>query len=317
MHSLKLFTDVDTGIDDALALVYLGMAQRKGQVKLVGCSTVAGNVSVKQTTINTLRMWEWLKLSIPVAAGAAKPLINPLNTASFIHGNDGLGNSELGPPTSQKLPETAANFILRISREQKGELTLLTTGPLTNIALALMIDPELSNRLKKIVVMGGAATEGNVSAVSEANFANDPEAARIVLNCGTPLTLVSLDVTHQIYLEKNDLEEIEELDNERSRFLIKIIRFISDAYEYVSGWNRCVLHDPLAAGVALEPQLVRTELRHVDIELRGELTRGMSVVDRRGRNPLGEPNVNVAMEVDAKRFKKIFLDSLFFWARDG
>ena len=114
MSSLSLFADVDTGIDDALALVHLGMAQGAGVVEVLGCSTVAGNTDVEQTTRNTLRMWEWLKLPVPVASGAAKPLINPLSTAPLIHGDDGLGKSELGQPQSRKVSETAADFLLRI-----------------------------------------------------------------------------------------------------------------------------------------------------------------------------------------------------------
>ena len=253
----------------------------------------------------------------PVASGATKPLINPLNTAPLIHGDGELVNSGLGQPQSRKVSETATDFLLRISHEQKGKLTLLTTGPLTNIALALLHDPGLLGRLDKIVVMGGAAADGNVSAVAEANFANDPEATRVVLNCFPPLTMVGLDVTHQVYIEEKDLEEFREMDNERSRFLIRIIRFISGTLESLSGWSRCMLHDPLAAGVAMVPELVRTELRHVDIELRSELTRGMSIVDQRGLTSLGEPNVEVALEVDTTHFKKTFMESLHSWAREG
>ena len=132
---------------------------------------------------------------VQVAFGVTKPLINPLSTAPLIHGQDGLDNSGLVQPQSRKVSETAADFLLRISHEHKGKLTLLTTGPLTNITLALLRDPGLSVRLERIVVMGGAAADGNVSAVAEANFANDPEAARAVLSCGAPLTVVGLDVT--------------------------------------------------------------------------------------------------------------------------
>lgn len=311
---MKLMVDVDTGIDDALALVYLAHLQSQGKVRILGSSTVGGNVDVAQTTQNTLRMWEMLGLEVPVAPGATKPLMAELNPAPYVHGDDGLGNTHLPPPRRESAPESADQMLLRLSEEHAGELTLLTTAPLTNIALALLRDPGLAKRLQRIVVMGGAVFTGNVTPVAEANIANDPEAAQIVFECGAPITLVGLDVTHQTYLEEPDLAPLEALENERSRFLLQIIRFISNAYEELSGWNRCVLHDPLAAAVAVHPELVHTERRHVSVETRGEWTRGMTVVDRRGRAPLGEANLDVALEVQAARFKAEFLESLLAWA---
>ena len=313
----KLLLDADTGIDDALALFYLAHAQKQGQIEILGSTTVGGNVEVRQTTLNTLKIWEMLELDIPVAAGAKKPLMVPLNTAPFVHGDDGLGNTFL--PAPQKFPsaESAADMILRLSHEYSGELTLLTTAPLTNIAVALLRDPGLAKRILNVVIMGGAVFTGNISAVAEANIANDPEAARIVFRSGMEMTLVGLDVTHEVYWEKEDLRALVKIGNERSGFLLQIIDFISSAYESLSGWKRCVLHDPLAAGVCLFPDLVKTEKRYVDVELTGELTRGMTVVDRRGRTPLGEENMLVALEVDAARFKTQLMESLLVWAQEG
>ena len=312
---IKLLLDVDTGIDDALALFYLADAQKQGQLKILASTTVGGNVEVAQTTTNTLKVWEMLELDIPVASGAESPLQAPLNTAPFVHGDDGLGNSFLPPPKRFPVDESAVDMILRFSHEYSGELTLLTTAPLTNIAEAILLDPSISERIRKLVIMGGAVFTGNVSAVAEANIANDPEAARIVFSSGMDMTLIGLDVTHEVYWEESDLEPLININNERSTFLLQIIRFISEAYESLSGWRRCVLHDPLAAGVCLFPDLVKTEKRYVDVELKGELTRGMTVVDRRGRTPLGEVNMNVALEVDAERFKNQLMQSLLVWAK--
>ena len=314
---INLLLDVDTGIDDALALFYLADAQKRGQLKILGSTTVGGNVEVGQTTLNTLKVWEMLELEIPVASGAESPLQVPLNTAPFVHGEDGLGNSFLSPPKKLPVDESAADMIFRLSHEYSGELTLLTTAPLTNIAMALLRDPGLAGRIRKLVIMGGAVFTGNVSAVAEANIANDPEAARIVFRSGIEMTLVGLDVTHEVYWEEADLEPLIKISNERSTFLLQIIRFISGAYESLSGWRDCVLHDPLAAGVCLFPDLVKTEKRYVDVELNGELTRGMTVVDRRGRTPLGEENMQVALEVDAERFKKQLMQSLLVWVQEG
>ena len=314
---INLLLDVDTGIDDALALFYLADAQKQGLLKILGSTTVGGNVEVAQTTLNTLKVWEMLELEIPVASGAESPLQAPLNAAPFVHGDDGLGNTFLTPPKRLPVDESAADMILRLSHEYSGELTLLTTAPLTNIAVALLRDPDLADRIRKLVIMGGAVFTGNVTAVAEANIANDPEAAQIVFRSGMEMTLVGLDVTHEVYWEEADLEPLIKINNERSAFLLQIIRFISGAYESLSSWRRCVLHDPLAAGVCLFPDLVKTEKRYVDVELNGELTRGMTVVDRRGRTPLGEDNMQVALEVDAERFKKQLMQSLLVWVQEG
>ena len=314
---IKLLLDVDTGIDDALALFYLAEAQKKGEIEILGSTTVGGNVEVSQTTLNTLKIWEMLDLDVPVAAGAQQPLMVALNPAPYVHGDDGLGNTFLPPPKKLPAEESATEMILRLSHEYAGELTLLTTAPLTNIAVALLQDPDLAKRLRKVVIMGGAVFTGNVSAVAEANIANDPEAARIVFRSGMEMTLVGLDVTHEVYWEEQDLQALVKIANERSAFLLQIIDFISTAYESLSGWKRCVLHDPLAAGVCLFPDLVKTEKRFVDVELNGELTRGMTVVDRRGRTPLGEEKMQVALEVDAERFKTQLMESLLAWAREG
>jgi purine nucleosidase len=314
---IKLLLDVDTGIDDALALFYLAAAQRRGEIEILGSTTVGGNVEVAQTTLNTLKIWEMLELDIPVASGAKQPLMVALNPAPYVHGDDGLGNTFLPAPKKLPAKESATEMILRLSHEYAGELTLLTTAPLTNIAVALLQDPDLAKRLRKVVIMGGAVFTGNVSAVAEANIANDPEAARIVFRSGMEMTLVGLDVTHEVNWEEQDLQALVKIANERSAFLLQIIDFISTAYESLSGWKRCVLHDPLAAGVCLFPDLVKTEKRFVDVELNGELTRGMTVVDRRGRTPLGEENMQVALEVDAERFKTQLMESLLAWAREG
>ena len=308
---------MDTGIDDALALFYLAHAQKKGEIEILGCTTVGGNVEVAQTTLNTLKIWEMLELDIPVAAGAKKPMKAHLNPAPYVHGDDGLGNTFLPTPKKSPSEESATEMIIRLSHEYAGELTLLTTAPLTNIAEALLKDPDLTKRICKVVIMGGAVFTGNVSAVVEANIANDPEAARIVFHSGMEMTMIGLDVTHEVYWEEHDLQALVKIANERSAFLLQIISFISTAYESLSGWKRCVLHDPLAAGVSIFPDLVKTEKYYVDVELNGKLTRGMTVVDRRGSTPLGEGNMLVALEVDADRFKDQLMESLLAWARKG
>ena len=223
---IKLLVDVDTGIDDALALFYLSFAQEQGLVKILGSTTVGGNVEVEQTTQNTLKIWEMIGLDVSVAKGAQKPLEASLNTAPFVHGDDGLGNTFL--PITKKLPskESAVQMILRLSREYQGQISILTTAPLTNIAEAIKLDPGLAKRINRLVIMGGGVFTGNVSSVAEANIANDPEAARIVFRSGMDMTMVGLDVTHKVYFEEKDLSPLKKIGSSRADFLLKIIHYI-------------------------------------------------------------------------------------------
>ena len=314
---MKVLLDADTGVDDALGILYLAHAQHKGLVEVVASGTVGGNIHVDLSTRNTLRLLELVGLDIPVAPGANKPLLAPLHEAKHVHGDDGLANTNLEPPTRQPTTEHAVDQIIRLSHEYPGQLTLLAFGPLTNLGIAFVRDPHLAERIERVILMGGCVTGGNVTPVAEANIANDPEAARMVFTSRVPITMIGLDVTHQTCLLEEDLQPLEDLDNERSRFVVQLMRFMLEAYHELGHEPPiCVLHDPLSAGVCVHPDLVRTEKYHVEVETRGQFTRGMTIADRRPR-PAHEPTVDVAVEVDHKRFVTDFLDSILWWARRG
>ncbi|MEI8189952.1 MAG: nucleoside hydrolase [candidate division NC10 bacterium] len=207
MRKQPIFLDVDTGVDDALAII---LALRSPEFSLQGISTVSGNVSLAQATANTLTVLDILDAPpIPVAAGAAAPLFGPVITAGEVHGDDGLGDvTRAFPPTRRRAAEDAAGLLLEAIRRFPEELTLIATAPLTNLALAIRRDPETMRRLRKLIVMGGAIrVPGNVGPVSEFNFAADPEAAAIVLGAGLSLTLVPLDVTERVTLTRRLVEE--------------------------------------------------------------------------------------------------------------
>lgn len=314
---MKVLLDADTGVDDALGILYLAHAHHQGRVEVVASGTVGGNIHVDLSTRNTLRLWELVGLDIPVARGANKPLLAPLHEAKHVHGDDGLANTNLDPPRAQATGEHAVDQIIRLSHEYAGELTLLAFGPLTNLGIAFVQDPYLAGRIKRVVLMGGAITSGNVTPVAEANIANDPEAARMVYTSGAPITMVGLGVTHQTYLQEKDLEPLEKLDNQRARFVLQLVRFMMNAY-YRLGHEQpiCVLHDPLSAGVCVDPDLVRTQRLHVEVETHGQFTRGMTVADRRPR-PAHDPTVDVAVELEAQRFVKEFMEALLWWAQEG
>ena len=298
--------DVDTGVDDALAIM---LALRSPELQVAGILTVSGNVHVSQCTANTLTVLDLLHApAIPVAAGAAAPLARPGITADDVHGRDGLGGiAGRFPPSRRPVTPDAVGFLLDAIRRQPGQLTLIATAPLTNIALAIEKDIQTMRRLRALIVMGGAVrVPGNVGPVSEFNFAVDPEAAAIVLQAGLPLTLVPLDVTERVVLTREALEGAQPVG--RLHAVATEITATTMAFHRNRGEPEgIVLHDPLAVGVVIDPSLARREPMALAVETRGALTAGMAVVDlRRGRRPA--PTAEVCVEVEAKRFLDLFTE---------
>ncbi len=322
---LKIILDVDTGADDALAIL---LAVGSPEVELLGCTTVAGNVPVDQTTHNTLAVLEITgRKDVPVARGAAHPLTRRLTTATFFHGPKGLGQAEVPTPENQPLTQAAPAFLVEMANKYQSELIVVATGPLTNLALALLIDPAFGRKLKKLVIMGGAVRcPGNITPAAEANFYNDPEAAQAVLQSGANIILVGLDVTGRTVLAWSELAHLDEDPANLKpgpRLALDILRFYCLTHGVGGGAH---LHDPLALGIAIWPDLVQTEKMQVEVETAGKLTRGLSLgFNRIARDKLvnmGEyddavgveyayvANAEVCLEVDAPRFIKIFRERL-------
>lgn len=305
--------DVDTGIDDALAILY---ALRSPEARVVACGTVRGNVSSDQAAVNTLRVLEVAgHPSIPVAVGCDHPLIEPQSSAGWVHGDDGLGNTEQPAPRGKPTGEHAVDQMLRLTREHPGEITIVAVGPLTNLATALAKDPSFAERVGRVVIMGGTvAAPGNIGPATEANIRHDPEAAKSVFAAGWPLTMVGLDVTMQTFLTAAMADELRRSDDEVARFAAEISDFYLGAYERFLGERKCALHDPLAVAAALNLPILTTEKMYVEVETEGNYTRGMTVGDRRILiNPemtVAEPNVDVALHVDAPKFERNLMDRL-------
>lgn len=300
---------MDTGIDDALALI---LALRLGELQVEAVTTVAGNVEVELATANTLRVLELAgRADIPVAQGAGKPLLRPLRTAREVHGEDGLGNTHLPPPKGQPVAQHAWELVASTVLAAPGQISLVATGPQTNLALALLNEPGVARAIKEIVFMGGAACcPGNTTPRSEFNIATDPEAARIVLRSGIPITMVGLDVTEKCLLSQRMLDEIGHRDP-----LLRFVRAITGhclAFHRGLGMEGMPLHDPLAVAVAADESLVETRLAHVDVETAGELTLGETVVDlRAGKGAAGADRpAKVCLGVDSARFLAQFMAAL-------
>ncbi|MET9628132.1 nucleoside hydrolase [Lentzea sp. NPDC006480] len=306
---MRIIVDADPGIDDALALYYL---RAHPDTEIVAIGTVHGNVPVEQSTANALRLTERLGIKAPVAKGAARPLAQPLMTAEDVHGEDGLGGHAGDDPTTTHTNESAAEQLARLARANPGELNLLAIGPLTNVALALQIEPHLPRLLDKVVVMGGALNvPGNITSYAEANFWHDPEAADLVLQAGfEDLTIVGLDVTMASHAPGEWLEALPETNYAR-----QILGFYADFYGSFLGRTGFVPHDPLAAAILLDPDLATYREDRFAIELTGRYTRGALVADQRflaEGSPFGR---DIAIERTKARYAvtaqhEIFLDQL-------
>ncbi|GAA0331476.1 nucleoside hydrolase [Actinoallomurus spadix] len=309
----KILLDCDTGIDDAITLLYLAHLAKAGEVELVAVGTVHGNVAPEAGALNTLRVLERAGLpGVPVAVGAVRPMAQAVEYASDWHGKDGLGDTDLPAPAGRPIETTAPEQIIRLGRERPGELTLLAVGPLTNLAIALLLEPSLPTMFREVVVMGGAFDhQGNITSHAEANIWHDPEAAELVFSAGWPVTLVPLDATHPTAVDGAWLDRLAAADSEIARFAARILEFYTTAYTASLGTRGAVIHDALAAMLAVDPSLGEYAERPVRVELRGERTRGTTLWDRRSYADEGDrPVVKVAVGSDVAAFQERLLRAL-------
>lgn len=330
-----LILDVDTGVDDSLALLY---AAASDDADLLAVTCVSGNVEARQVAINTRAVLELAgRTDVEVALGREVPLIRPLETTPETHGPQGIGHAELPPPSRALSERHAVDLILDEVRRRPGEITLVTLGPLTNLALAVMREPALPRLLKGYTLMGGAfGVSGNTTPTTEWNIHCDPDAAAIVFRAWTaaigldpsirrPLAL-GLDVTEQARIMPDDVVRLAHLAGSRPddsialargedpmhatrsvagnpvvRFVADALRFYMEFHARYDGFYGAFIHDPLAVAAALDRSLVTTEALYVDVETRGELTGGMTVADRR-RLTGKPPNLDVAVSADVATF---------------
>jgi len=275
----KFLVDTDTASDDAVALI---MALRSPDVEVVGITTVAGNVGVRQSSRNALYTVELCGSRVPVFTGAEKPLKRPHQCADWFHGKDGLGDHGYAAPRRE--PEKLAGWeaIIQLAEANPG-LVMVTMGPLTNVALALQKKPEIAGKVGRCVVMGGApCCEGNVTPAAEYNIWCDPEAARIVARSGMPVEMVGWHLCRgEAALNLKDIERVLALGTPVAKFAIECNSRAQEAYFVQTGEHGISLPDPVAMTVALERAVVTSESEHYwDVEIESELTRGMTVVDR-------------------------------------
>jgi purine nucleosidase len=321
---IPLILDVDTGVDDALALLYAAATPR---VELVGATAVMGNVTVDTAVTNTLAVLELVGLSrVEVARGASQPSVRDHEPFPVVHGERGLGDAILPAPKAAASSRPAAEFIVDTARARPGEVLLVATGPLTNVAVALTIDPDLPDLLRGFALMGGSyARGGNATPAAEANTWVDPEAAQAVFlgfsgrESEKLPRCIGLDVTERVQLSRADLEAIvaPAPDSPVGRFLSDSVPFYIEFYERTRNYGGACMHDPLALALALDPLMASWTTTRVEVEADGRWTRGMTVTDLDGIRhspwPVGwEPQENavVALDVDAPAFMTSFIDRL-------
>lgn len=303
---MKIILDCDTGIDDAVAIAY---ALASPEAEVLGIGSVFGNVETPLATENTLKVLAAAgRPELPVAEGAHRPLLRAAEYAKFVHGEDGLGNTNKPPSGLAKTGEHAADQIIRLAREHPGEVVLVPVGRLTNLALAVLKDPELPGLVREVVLMGGAAAEaGNVGSVAEANIHGDPEAAQVVFETPWKLTVAPLDITMHTLLLDEHMERLRE-GGPLARWVAEVVEFYFEFYSQSLGRRACAMHDAVAVGLALgqiEPRVAHT--LPVSVVTQDGPALGQTVIDRR---PLTMPgsfgaegaHADVVMEIDGAAF---------------
>ena len=291
--------DCDPGHDDMVAIL---LAAAHPRIDLLAITTVAGNGTLERTTYNARAICGLAGIrGVPVAAGASGPLVGTLRTAPHVHGESALEGAELGGAEVPLAGEHAVDLMARLLREAPAPVTLVPTGPLTNVALLLRTRPELAERVREIVLMGGSTDGGNIQPLAEFNIHVDPEAADVVFSSGLPVTMCGLNVTHQALATEAVLERLRALGTPLADTVVRLLGFFRDRYRDIWGLPAPPVHDPVAVARVIDPELVRCEEAHVAVELHGTHTRGATVCDRFGVTGR-TPNAGVAVELNAPAF---------------
>ena len=300
--STPIVIDCDPGHDDAIAIL---LALASPELELRGLTTVSGNQTLAKTTANALRVLEHAgRGDVPVAAGADRPLVREQFVAAYVHGESGLDGPELAPPAGSPVDVHAVDFLAAEIRAREGRVALVPTGPLTNVALLLAMHPDA--RPQRIVIMGGAIAEGNVTPAAEFNIWADPEAARRVFASGIEVTMVGLEVTHAAPMRRGHAE--------RLRGRGRVGRFVAELYDFSTRFaavesDAVAVHDAVAVAHVILPDLLVTRHVNVEIDCESTLSRGRTVVDLHGTSDR-PPNAHVGVEVQGSAFAELLVERI-------
>lgn len=306
MKPTPIILDCDPGHDDAMAMI---LAAYSPKIELLGITTVSGNGIIGKVTENALRICSLANITVPVAQGAGSAILGSVEASTEIHGETALDGAPLPAPIFELEKVGGVELIAQLVSNHPEKVTLVATGPLTNIALFLKMYPELKEKIANIVFMGGSASRGNRTPYAEFNIWMDPEAADVVLKSNLPLTMCGLDVTHQALVTKEVFKRLEQMGTSLSNTVIGLLKFFAQTYEEVFEMPDPPLHDPVAIAVLIDPTVTTNRLVHVEVELNGTFTRGATVVDIYNRSG-GRPNVSVALGLDAPKFWDLMLSAV-------
>jgi inosine-uridine nucleoside N-ribohydrolase len=307
---LPLIIDSDPGLDDALAI---GLAVARPELDVLAVTTVGGNADVRHCTENALRLLHaYGRDDIPVAEGAAGPLVGQVVRATEVHGEGGIGTTELPPATASVHPGHAVELMARLLRERPEPVAIAPIGPLTNIALLLRLYPDLATRIAHLSIMGGSIGEGNTTVSAEFNIYADPEAADVVFRSGVPITMMGLDVTHQALLDRSSAEALRGLGTGSAAIAAELTEYALDRNMEWSGRTTTAIHDAVAVAHLAIPDLVDVAPYHVAVDTTNGPARGRTVSDGlpyRLRRDGRAPNAEVGIRIDRGRFESILLEA--------
>lgn len=306
----KVLIDCDPGHDDAIALL---LAAKADDIEILGVTTVAGNSELHNTSRNARKILDYAGYpDIDVYAGCDRPMMRDLFrlTGAIIHGEDGLGGPNISAPVTPVKEEHAVDFLIRALRNSSEKLILIVTGPMTNIAVALQKAPDIKDKIEKIIMMGGAVIEpGNITSAAEFNIFVDPEAAKIVINSGCDLFLVTLDVSMKAVFTEEDIETLRGQGDKISTVVASLLDFFADTHVKHFGFKACPIHDALCVGILIDESLIEFKKTYVDISLHDPLTLGETVADLWGITG-HMPNCHIAMKVDREKFVRMICDHM-------
>jgi purine nucleosidase len=304
----KIILDCDPGHDDAIALI---LAHGNPEIELLAVTTVHGNQTIEKVTRNALAVARIAGITgVPFAAGASRPLVRTAEVADSIHGESGLDGPVLPSPVTEVDPRHAVDLIIdTIMENPPATVTLVPTGALTNIALAVRKEPRIAERVKEVVLMGGGYHGGNWSAAAEFNIVIDPEAAHIVFNEKWKLTMVGLDLTHQALATPDVVAAIAAVGTGPSRFVVELLEFFAESYRTAQGFEHPPVHDPCAVALVIDPTVMTVARVPLNVELTGTLTLGMTVADFRAEAP-ADCTTHAALALDHAKFWSLIVDAL-------
>lgn len=305
MKKIPVIIDCDPGLDDIVALLLAG---RNEKINLKAVTVVGGNQTLEKVGRNTLKVLSFIGLDIPVGYGFSGPMVRDLVIAPEVHGDDGMHGVALPESKFSQSELHAVDLIANILKDSEEKVTIVAMGPLTNIAMLLKRFPELKEKIERISLMGGAINGGNCTPVAEFNIYVDPEASSVVFKSGVPITMSGLDITHKANVLEEDIDAIKRIDNKVAHFVGEILDNLLKFHK-TTGFDGCHLHDPVALLAITNPEMIKIKPLHVDIELQGKFTTGMTVanIDKRFNE---YPNADVGFDIDREAFVKEIIEAI-------